>query len=349
MANTNTNNTNNGRKKCGACQIAGHTVRNCTNIDAQDILHELMNEENIETAIILCRQMNTGHVLYSLYHGFNETTSGSRRKLIACVVNKFWLQTPPPSVPVPDLAPQTLSAFNPNEINYRYTSMLDEFRIKSLESDVKRRANHPGYLDATTSNDRHQEIYHIANRVISKLNANALTSGVGIDLYIRTTVNMTLTMYGMILEISEELFFELSISAILYVLTIAQVQNSSRMDALELQYQRDSIREQMSQQSGDAMKALKTVITCRPVQKKDPTRDPLPDMTCGICFDEFNPALIVQTGCGHDFCADCISGWARQRGVKSFVKCPCCREEINALTVGNKKVMKKVKAGLEPV
>jgi hypothetical protein len=92
------------------------------------------------------------------------------------------------------------------------------------------------------------------------------------------------------------------------------------------------------------MKTLQTVITCRNERSKK-TDAPI---TCGICFDDFKSSAIAKTGCGHDFCASCISEWAKQRGIKSFIRCPCCREEIDDISVGNKTELKKITSGLAP-
>lgn len=94
----------------------------------------------------------------------------------------------------------------------------------------------------------------------------------------------------------------------------------------------------------EMMKPLQTVITCRTERAKK--SDQL--VACGICFDDFKPTVIAKTGCGHDFCIKCISAWARQRGIKSFIQCPCCRTEIDELTVGNKTELKKITTGLAP-
>ena len=66
-----------------------------------------------------------------------------------------------------------------------------------------------------------------------------------------------------------------------------------------------------------------------------------------ICFDDLRGMNVVKTGCGHDFCVDCIIGWAKQRGIKSFIRCPCCRSEIDELSVGDEVEQVKLEAGLK--
>jgi hypothetical protein len=93
-------------------------------------------------------------------------------------------------------------------------------------------------------------------------------------------------------------------------------------------------------------KVLKTEVVCRPREKKAKAAPDAEPITCNVCFDELKPAQLVKTGCDHNFCADCIGSWAKQRGIKSFIQCPCCRTEIDTLTVPNKVVQKKVIKGL---
>jgi hypothetical protein len=70
---------------------------------------------------------------------------------------------------------------------------------------------------------------------------------------------------------------------------------------------------------------------------------------CGVCFDDLTALNTVMTGCNHAFCSDCIGGFARTRGIKSFINCPCCRTEIEELSVSCMKEHTAVIAGLAPV
>jgi hypothetical protein len=71
--------------------------------------------------------------------------------------------------------------------------------------------------------------------------------------------------------------------------------------------------------------------------------------TCSICFDDLDVADVVMTQCGHTFCAGCVGGHAAQRGIRSFIRCPCCRADIVELAVSCPWTRDEVKAGLEPV
>ena len=96
----------------------------------------------------------------------------------------------------------------------------------------------------------------------------------------------------------------------------------------------------------DVMKVLKIVVKCRTEADEDAADDVA--LTCGVCFDDLTNGTAVRTGCGHNFCADCIGNWAKQRGIKSFIQCPCCRADIDKLTVADESEQVKVESGLAP-
>jgi len=70
---------------------------------------------------------------------------------------------------------------------------------------------------------------------------------------------------------------------------------------------------------------------------------------CAICFDDLPSFKTVITGCKHVFCSGCFGRFAQTRGIKSFIKCPCCRSEIAKLTVSCSAEYVAVVAGLVPV
>jgi len=70
---------------------------------------------------------------------------------------------------------------------------------------------------------------------------------------------------------------------------------------------------------------------------------------CAICFDDLPALKTVITGCKHVFCSGCLGRFAQTRGIKSFIKCPCCRSEIAKLTVSCSAEYVAVIAGLAPV
>jgi hypothetical protein len=70
---------------------------------------------------------------------------------------------------------------------------------------------------------------------------------------------------------------------------------------------------------------------------------------CGVCYDKMSARDMVLTGCNHAFCSDCIGGFARTRGIKSFINCPLCRTEIAEFSVSCQEKHVAVIAGLAPV
>lgn len=334
------NNNNNRRKKCGVCQATGHDVRRCANPVAITTVAILMNNPSLESALCMCRQMSAGHVLFALCHGFDTSTNGGRNKLITCITQKFEAQAHAQAQAQAEaqaqvqetdqtLQPFALQTFVLDNSTDMMRSIMSTFQHESLESDVTPEINHPSYWGGMTAPQRHHEIARVANHVMIQINtsaANYSNPGAYIETITRTS------LYHEILDAATNLSLILSTRAFVYVITVIRVQNCRRRGY-----------EVPPPPPAESMKTLKTVITCRPSQPD------APDTTCGVCFDEFSPRLIVKTGCGHDFCADCMCGWAKQRGIKSFIQCPSCREEIDALTVGDQSELKKVRRGIAPI
>lgn len=70
-------------------------------------------------------------------------------------------------------------------------------------------------------------------------------------------------------------------------------------------------------------------------------------ITCNVCYEDMQMnETVVITGCNHEFCSGCISGFARTRGNKSFIRCACCRADIETLTVANKTEYDAVMTGI---
>jgi hypothetical protein len=190
----------------------------------------------------------------------------------------------------------------------------------------------------------------VANRVISEItsmcmNARFTNHRVDIGEYINNIVRMTSWMEAKIAVKAHEFHLLLTGEAVEYVITVIRVQTRQRERVFLNRYLHVlNAPPHPFEIVANKMKALKTVITSRNERSKK--TDTL--VACGICFDDFKPSHVVRTGCNHEFCATCISEWAKQRGIKSFIQCPCCRTEIDELSVGNKTELKKVAAGLKP-
>ena len=195
---------------------------------------------------------------------------------------------------------------------------------------------------------RHQHIKQAARLVLAKLVTEVINQrnyhrsiNVVFDdnAFINRQVNSVSLMHEYITSASNELGLQLSNRAMAYIITIAQMQNCARHTNYITRL--IGATEVPPRVVVNEMKTLKTVVSCRKSDVETPT-------TCGICFDDLAPNLVVKTGCGHNFCSDCIGGWAAQRGIKSFIVCPCCRGEIDVLECSESEY-EKVSSGLLPV
>ena len=95
----------------------------------------------------------------------------------------------------------------------------------------------------------------------------------------------------------------------------------------------------------DVMKPLNINVVVRQLRPDNVA------MTCGICFDDdirVNETAVI-TGCNHVMCSGCITGTAHARGIKTFICCPYCRDEITTLSVPTHLEHDEVVAGLAPV
>jgi hypothetical protein len=195
---------------------------------------------------------------------------------------------------------------------------------------------------------RHQHIKQAARLVLAKLVTEVINQrnyhrsiNVVFDdnAFINRQVNSVSLMHEYITSASNEMVLQLSNRAMAYILTIAQMQNCARHTNYITRL--IGATEVLPRVVVNEMKHLKTVVSCRKSDVETPT-------TCGVCFDDLAPNLVVKTGCGHNFCSDCMGGWAAQRGIKSFIVCPCCRGEIDVLECSESEY-EKVSSGLLPV
>ena len=70
-------------RKCGVCQVTGHTVRGCSDAGAGVALADLMSENNLERAKALCQSMPPRYVSFALCHGFGVAVSLQENRVVA--------------------------------------------------------------------------------------------------------------------------------------------------------------------------------------------------------------------------------------------------------------------------
>jgi hypothetical protein len=356
--------------------MVGHTVRGCSDVGAMSAVNELMSESELGRALALCRDMAPRYVSFALCHGFGVAVSGGRVKLLQLVRDRFPAPVVVPvqvvpvpvqvvPVPVPVVSPPVVNqdVFRISVINEmiqeesakrdQFVAILNAFDRGSLRHCVQFIPTHPRYsaFAGMCNSDlevvRHNEIKRVANRVITIMletisNAQMSQPGLNTDVYVNTLISDLDFMDECISEAMPQLHVGLSRHAIDNVMTYIKFQNSGR----RLQMLNNHLERSIARYTAvpDVMKKLKTVVVCRDVNIKQEEA-----VTCGICFDSLAPECVVKTGCDHDFCVDCISGWAKQRGIKSFISCPCCRSEIDTMSVGGVEEREKLEGGLCPV
>lgn len=362
-------------KSCGVCGLAGHNVRGCNNASAGASCASLMNASTQAECLALSRAMSAKHVSFALCHGFNVPVAGGRKRLTECIVAKFnGAPVSPVHTPVHTPAPvrvqdhlMTASTashiialmLQHNETGQAATLLrLNGYRNERFENaDIVFTGGHV-QGPQTCRNAIIGVINNVLNRVLADHTTARANFGQGDDLDYNDRTNAYLNAYvhtptllNCIAQVSFETHVALSTQAINYTVDMVKTQNYAR--------ERRYLTRLLNTVSGIAgpnavavavatppvqktvMRALKTVVSCRPKEKKTAEM-----VGCGICFDDFKPSLIAKTGCDHGFCTGCISTWAKERGIKSFIRCPCCRAEIDTITVGTKAEMKKVSAGL---
>lgn len=327
--------------------MVGHTVRDCWDVGAMSAVNELMSESELGRALALCRGMSAGYVSFALCHGFGVAVSGGRAKLLELIRNRFPAPVVVPVIPVvsvPVVPVVNQDVFRISVINEmiqeesakrdQLIAILNDYERRNLRHDVHFLPTHPRYLafKGMCNSDlevvRHNEIKRVANRVIT--------------IMLETISNAQMSLGECISNATTQLHVALSPYANDNVMTYIKFQNSGR----RLQMLNTHLERAIARYTAvpDVMKKLKTVVVCRDVNIKEEAA-----VTCGICFDSLAPECVVKTGCDHDFCVDCISGWAKQRGIKSFISCPCCRSEIDTMSVGTLQEREKLEGGLCPV
>jgi hypothetical protein len=290
------------------------------------------------------------HVSFALCHGFKVAVSGGRNKLIEQITNKF-------SSPLQPVAHtslfraeramtqaelQVMSGENTNLYNVLWNQLNDARETDDyMVNYVSFREDHEFHGCESSVDLEHRAVVHVANQILCKISSQyllerAMVNNLDANHYFNCRIAARTWIESEIITIAVTDCISLTAIAIKYIVSVIRMQNCKR-ERLYLN------RVMYVPVQKDVMKTLKTEVLCRARAKKT---DPV--VVCGICFDDFKSSLIVRAGCEHEFCAGCISKWAKERGIKTFIQCPCCRAEIDTLTVGTKAEMKKVKAGLAP-
>ena len=340
--------------------MVGHTVRECSDVGAGVAVAELMSVRDVGEAIGLCVRLPSRYVPFALCHVFGVSVSGGRSRLVelvtarlggADVVSDPEVVAEVVSVPVVPVPPSVEDAA------FLYSMLADEtrrfqelmssltaFRATNLREDVVLLQGNA--IRSASDAELHSEIERMVVKVITRLIENfasvRASGAVDVDqhTHICNCVENMPFMNAVMNNVSSEGRAILSARAKQYIMTHIMIKICIR--------RYNVIRDAMLKcQVPDVMKALKIVVKCRTEADEDEADEDVA-ITCGVCFDDLTKGTAVRTGCGHNFCADCIGNWAKQRGIKSFIQCPCCRAEIDKLTVADESEHVKVEAGLAP-
>ena len=337
-------------RKCSACKQVGHTIRGCMDPDAGVKVSELMSETDMAVALELCGAMSAGHVSFALCHGLGEKVSGGRSKLIELVkmrTAKHFLSNPPDLYPLP-----SPGAFNRPMLHavlelekarlHELVNMLNTIREHNLDEDVKFLDPAPPTTAAAKKLIRQNAIVRTSNRVLDMINTVFATQPMP-EMYVSALVSNEDRMDSFLNTAAATMKVEISTYAKAYMMIYIRMNTF----IMRIRYMSALLGTSALRRPSE-MKALKTVITCCPIVAPLDVEDapkPPPD-TCSVCFDNLVPSRVVRTGCDHTFCSDCIGDWAKERGMKSFIQCPCCRAEIDNITVYDPEERLKVEQGL---
>lgn len=98
---------------------------------------------------------------------------------------------------------------------------------------------------------------------------------------------------------------------------------------------------------------LNYVYTYRPPQRKfniQVVSNPHPPISkpsnieCPICYETYSPSKIIQTGCCHYYCKDCLISYFKSLNHNDHSpSCACCRKTITVLEIRNKKTREEIK------
>lgn len=340
-------------KKCGVCNVVGHNVRGCEDSRAASMLAELMSEPDMQQAVGLCRIMSMKHVSFALCHGFKVAVSGGRNKLIEQITNKFSSQSLQPVAraslfrserAMSHAELEAMSIENTNLYNVLWNKLNDVRESDDLMSNLVSFFEGHEFYERVSEDRGHRASIQVANQILCKISSQylherAMVLNLDANHYFNVRVSARAWLESEVVSIALKDHLLFTTIGIKYIVDVIRMQNCKR----ERLYLNRAMYVPAPVEK-EVMKVLKTDVSCRARAKKT---DPV--VVCGICFDDFKASLSVRTGCEHEFCAGCISKWAKKRGIKTFIQCPCCRAEIDTLTVGTKAEMKKVKAGLAPV
>lgn len=371
---------------CGCCGETGHTIRTCQDPSAIEAETLLLTQTNLEVALNMCDSMNPRHIAYILAK--NQISRGNQQFNLEKLKNKIHQILSSDSVPTPPPHQTQSVRQQPNvarsierEIGRLTRELLQFENEDGINGCITLLSMHPSYSPfQNTILSNCQEfnaittayakiilcgLYKfIGGRSVDEQDFNSkcfssIANREGLQTCIRIHMNR-----------QHIVFCENTISYIIskmrlayYRLFTVQPNFPRRENILQRIYPRvpseyfesrpiiESIYQPFvfdlttddTHHEPDVMKQLK--ITVNVCDTNIPN-----DVKCSVCWnEELTQDQLIKTGCNHVFCAECITGIAHTRGIKTFIKCPCCRDEISVLCVSNNDQLILVNDGLAPI
>jgi len=331
--------------------------------------------------------MRAGVVSFCLTRGFHVPISGKKARLRQLIIDKFAAHTPiaptlptqiAPTLPTQLPTPATLEM----ERKHRwYTALLIRTIQFNFNLPISARCltiNAESSFSMERSNEEHANFTRL---IITKSVETLLTTYIrtsrrvlpamasqeSVDLYIDLMLDniddMTSFFAGILIGHS----MTMSPTGMSHMVMLALTLNHNRVmmpnhtdrfpfenipvGTLILQQQRERqqrerLRERLQRQQREQQQHQQTMkvlqIAVKIVGNKVESQ-------CNICFDDMGAEDVVKTQCEHTFCAGCVGGHAAQRGIRSFIRCPCCRADIVELTVACETSRAAVAEALKPV
>ena len=350
--------------RCSCCRLTGHNVSACEDDGAMEAWGILDTINNVEDALLNVALLPIHYVGFLLARWFRVLVSGGRTRLRELIVARFHTvatATIATAIATATVAEDGIAARS----NHREFARLsnDVARVVLADIELELTPSHPRFGDDIPDGEwRSLTITSIGRVVQLMIEAvdthvrNITTNQADMDTIVHsklTDLEWILAMLHVPME-SAHVCFRQPL-ALIYIAKLVKMHHLTRaIDGRTARW----VVVVVGAVVPDVMKVLKIKVVFKPEAQDGTTQgqqdgttqgqqDGTP--TCSICFDGLDVADVVMTQCGHTFCAGCVGGHAAQRGIRSFIRCPCCRADIEELAVSCPWTRDAVKAGLEPV
>jgi len=340
--------------RCSCCRLTGHNVRMGEDDGAMEAWGIFDTINNVEDALLNVALLPIHYVGFLLARWFRVPVSGGRTRLRELIVARFHTATATATVAEDGIAARS----NPRQ----YARLLNEIAGVILDDiELQLKPSHPRFDDDISGDDEWRSltitsigrVIHLMIEAVDSHVRNVTTNQADMDAIVYSklmSLEWILSMMSVPMDAAHVCFSQPF--ALEYIAKLIKMHHLMRL------IDGRTARWVGVARVPDVMKVLKIKVVFKPEAQdgstqgqQDGTTQGQQDgpPTCSICFDDLDVADVVMTQCGHTFCAGCVGGHAAQRGIRSFIRCPCCRADIVELAVSCPWTRDEVKAGLEPV